>query len=93
MSPAFIYLLFILTSAQGALLSCPKGCIKYGNCNGETGNCECPFGRGGEACEIDLLPACRLSPEAPGQYFFQPLSIEYIYHLPIKCLLQPIVGR
>jgi hypothetical protein len=47
---------------------CPDGCTKYGNCNAATGTCECPFGRGGEACEIDYLPSCRMRPEANGEH-------------------------
>ena len=43
---------------------CPDGCTKFGNCNAATGECECPFGRTGKACEEDLLPACRLTPDS-----------------------------
>ncbi|KAL4449410.1 hypothetical protein ABPG77_007054 [Micractinium sp. CCAP 211/92] len=41
---------------------CHPDCTKYGNC-GEDGHCKCPFGRMGEACEIDFLAPCRQSPE------------------------------
>ncbi|KAL4449411.1 hypothetical protein ABPG77_007055 [Micractinium sp. CCAP 211/92] len=41
---------------------CHPDCNKYGNC-GEDGHCRCPFGRIGEACEIDFLAPCRQSPE------------------------------
>lgn len=52
------------TAAKVDALPCPDGCTKYGNCNSATGECECPFGRAGKACEEDLLPACRLTPES-----------------------------
>ena len=60
---------------------CPKNCEKHGNCNRETGQCECPFGRGGEACQVDLLPACRLAPDAPA-------SCGHVSLKPCECLRQ-----
>jgi hypothetical protein len=50
---------------SGQPLSCHKNCTKFGNCNQETGKCECPFGRIGKACEKDRLSACRLTPSSP----------------------------
>lgn len=50
---------------SGQPLSCHKGCSKFGNCNQETGKCECPFGRTGASCHQDQLTACRLSPSGP----------------------------
>ena len=38
---------------------CAPGCTRLGNCNAQTGECECPYGRAGPACEVLLLPACR----------------------------------
>jgi hypothetical protein len=38
---------------------CAPGCTRLGNCNAQTGECECPYGRAGPACETLLLPACR----------------------------------
>lgn len=38
---------------------CAPGCSKRGNCNHETGICECPYGRMGHECEKVILPACR----------------------------------
>jgi EGF-like domain len=46
-------------------LSCEKECTKYGNCNQETGECECPFGMTGPTCKEDKLSACRLTPTSP----------------------------
>jgi hypothetical protein len=39
---------------------CHPDCTKRGNCNLDTGQCECPFGLAGRACSQLLLPACRL---------------------------------
>jgi len=50
---------------SGQPLSCHEGCTKFGNCNQETGTCECPFGRTGASCHIDQLAACRLTPSGP----------------------------
>ncbi|GFR40151.1 hypothetical protein Agub_g707, partial [Astrephomene gubernaculifera] len=36
----------------------------HGNCNGETGQCDCPFGLAGPACTERLFPACHSSHEA-----------------------------
>lgn len=44
---------------------CPQGCTKHGNCNGETGTCDCPFGYGGADCSTRLLPACHLAADLP----------------------------
>ena len=38
---------------------------RAGNCNLETGKCQCRWGRLGDNCEVDALPACRLTPEHP----------------------------
>ena len=54
--------------------SCEKNCEKFGNCNREFGRCECPYGRDGDACEIDLLPACRLAKDGPA--FCGPASLK-----------------
>lgn len=48
----FLVLLFLATAGQVAgsshfkesLRACAPGCETAGNCNGETGTCECPFG-------------------------------------------------
>ncbi|PSC71723.1 exportin-1-like isoform X2 [Micractinium conductrix] len=37
---------------------------KLANC-GEDGKCSCPWGRLGDACEIDFLAPCRQSPSSP----------------------------
>ncbi|EFJ41400.1 acetylglucosaminyltransferase [Volvox carteri f. nagariensis] len=42
---------------------CPAGCTSHGNCNGETGLCECRFGFGGPDCSTRLLPACHSAPD------------------------------
>lgn len=51
------------------LKACAKGCERHGNCNGETGECECPFGFGGErearpgggaAAQVWLVRSCAL---------------------------------
>ncbi len=39
---------------------CHANCTKRGNCNLETGQCDCPFGLAGRWCEQLLVPACRL---------------------------------
>ncbi|GIL81236.1 hypothetical protein Vretimale_1194 [Volvox reticuliferus] len=41
--------------------TCDPGCNKYGNCNGETGQCDCPFGLAGPTCTEKLFPACHSS--------------------------------
>lgn len=41
---------------------CHPDCPKYGTCSGD-GFCKCPFGRKGEACEIDELAPCRQMPD------------------------------
>ena len=41
-----------------AVRNCTEGCTNHGNCNGETGQCECMFGFGGADCSQRLLPAC-----------------------------------
>jgi hypothetical protein len=38
---------------------CGPGCTKYGNCNHETGQCDCPYGRFGNDCQDMFAPACR----------------------------------
>ncbi|KAG2485167.1 hypothetical protein HYH03_016057 [Edaphochlamys debaryana] len=45
--------------------SCDPECSKIGNCNGETGQCDCPFGLTGPTCREQLFPACHSSLE-PG---------------------------
>lgn len=45
--------------------NCHPKCRENGNCNRETGECECRFGYDGEACEIDRLSTCRSAPGAP----------------------------
>ncbi|GFR49822.1 hypothetical protein Agub_g11762 [Astrephomene gubernaculifera] len=45
--------------------TCHPDCTKLGNCNGETGQCECPFGLTGPNCSDRLFPACHSSTE-PG---------------------------
>ncbi len=37
---------------------CAAGCEARGTCNRELGRCDCPPLRGGEACEVRLLPSC-----------------------------------
>jgi hypothetical protein len=51
--------------ASAQPFSCGKECYKFGNCNQETGECECPFGRIGKHCHKDQLSACHLSPTGP----------------------------
>ncbi|KAG2488196.1 hypothetical protein HYH03_013190 [Edaphochlamys debaryana] len=41
--------------------TCDPGCNRLGNCNGETGQCDCPFGLTGPTCAQRLLPACHPS--------------------------------
>ncbi|GLI65728.1 hypothetical protein VaNZ11_009332 [Volvox africanus] len=43
--------------------NCPAGCIDHGNCNGETGICECRFGFGGPDCSRRIMPACHSTPD------------------------------
>ncbi|GFR49821.1 hypothetical protein Agub_g11761 [Astrephomene gubernaculifera] len=45
--------------------TCHPDCTKNGNCNGETGECDCPFGYTGPSCSDRLFPACHSSAE-PG---------------------------
>ncbi|KAG2491281.1 hypothetical protein HYH03_010287 [Edaphochlamys debaryana] len=45
---------------------CASGCGTRGNCNYETGRCECPWGWDGDTCEVDYLVACRQTPDDPG---------------------------
>ncbi|KAG2492559.1 hypothetical protein HYH03_009221 [Edaphochlamys debaryana] len=47
-------------------MPCPAGCSTRGNCNYETGRCECPWGWSGDACEVDSMAACRQTPDDPG---------------------------
>ena len=63
------FTLFLVFSHQvyGQPFTCDTNCRKFGNCNLETGECECPLGRAGKACENDKLPACRITPESPGR--------------------------
>ncbi|KAG2494879.1 hypothetical protein HYH03_007118 [Edaphochlamys debaryana] len=46
--------------------TCPERCTQNGNCNAETGKCNCNWGWEGEACEVDRLAACRQTPDDPG---------------------------
>ncbi|GFR40869.1 hypothetical protein Agub_g1520 [Astrephomene gubernaculifera] len=46
--------------------ACATGCTSRGNCNGETGKCECPWGYTGDACEVDRMAACRQTSDDPG---------------------------
>ncbi|KAG2484064.1 hypothetical protein HYH03_017084 [Edaphochlamys debaryana] len=79
--PLSALLLAVLLSASGRRLlepgggsggvvqgrkPCARGCLDRGNCNYETGRCECPWGWRGEACEVDFLAACRQTPDDPG---------------------------
>ncbi|KAG2488197.1 hypothetical protein HYH03_013191 [Edaphochlamys debaryana] len=41
--------------------TCHPECSRHGNCNGETGQCDCPFGLTGPTCTERLLPACHPS--------------------------------
>ncbi|PNW87478.1 hypothetical protein CHLRE_02g144100v5 [Chlamydomonas reinhardtii] len=58
-----------LSAVQGAAQSpfkeeiktCHPDCTKFGNCNGETGQCDCPFGLTGPSCQERLFPACHSS--------------------------------
>ncbi|GLC68059.1 hypothetical protein PLESTF_000640400 [Pleodorina starrii] len=45
---------------------CASGCNDRGNCNFETGQCECPWGYTGSACEVDRMAACRQTQDDPG---------------------------
>jgi hypothetical protein len=38
---------------------CHLECSTYGNCNFETGQCDCPYGKTGPACKEMFAPACR----------------------------------
>ncbi|KAG2495916.1 hypothetical protein HYH03_006153 [Edaphochlamys debaryana] len=58
--------------------TCDPECTKYGNCNGETGQCDCPFGLAGSNCTQRLLPACHSSKE-PGT------TPAYGYRYPKNC--------
>ncbi|KAG2485165.1 hypothetical protein HYH03_016055 [Edaphochlamys debaryana] len=44
--------------------SCDPECTKHGNCNGETGQCDCPFGLTGPTCTERLFPACHSSKDS-----------------------------
>ncbi|KAI3430530.1 hypothetical protein D9Q98_005123 [Chlorella vulgaris] len=60
------------------LKSCPAECSKHGNC-GDNGECMCPFGRTGQACETDFLAPCRLGPDSPATCdFTHPQSCECV---------------
>ncbi|KAG2488188.1 hypothetical protein HYH03_013182, partial [Edaphochlamys debaryana] len=41
--------------------TCHPECSRLGNCNGETGQCDCPFGLTGPTCTERLIPACHPS--------------------------------
>ncbi|KAG2485164.1 hypothetical protein HYH03_016054 [Edaphochlamys debaryana] len=59
--------------------ACDPGCSKHGNCNGETGQCDCPFGLTGPTCTERLLPACHPSANAsaiPAYGFWFPKNCE-----------------
>ena len=60
---------------------CHRDCRKLGNCNLDTGECQCPFGREGAACEIDHLSACRPDPEGPAY-------CEHVMLKPCQCYRQ-----
>ena len=60
---------------------CHPDCTQIGNCNIETGECQCPFGREGAACEIDHLSACRPDPEGPAY-------CEHVMLKPCQCYRQ-----
>ncbi|KAG2484066.1 hypothetical protein HYH03_017086 [Edaphochlamys debaryana] len=79
--PLSALLLAVLLSASGRRLlepgrgsggvvqgrkPCAPGCSDRGNCNYETGRCECPWGWRGEACEVDSMRVCRQTPDDPG---------------------------
>ena len=60
----FIHIAFIITLNGLTSLSprsCPPGCLLNGNCNKETGTCECNLGFKGPSCEETELGACRSS--------------------------------
>ncbi|KAG2489763.1 hypothetical protein HYH03_011714 [Edaphochlamys debaryana] len=44
---------------QPSEAQCHPDCTKRGNCNRETGQCECPYGFTGPTCEEGLIPACQ----------------------------------
>lgn len=70
---------------------CAKGCENRGNCNRETGECECPFGFVGPACEKLIYPACRSAdtPDAlPWYGYITPKSCECY-----RQLEAPVEGR
>lgn len=60
-------LLVLLLAAQAVAqpFECAPGCTERGNCNPDTGDCICPYGYVGKACEVDALSACRLAPGSP----------------------------
>ncbi|KXZ52343.1 hypothetical protein GPECTOR_10g976 [Gonium pectorale] len=37
---------------------CPNACSGWGNCNHDTGACDCPAGRGGPDCGLPLKRPC-----------------------------------
>ena len=56
---------------------CDPRCIERGNCNRETGTCECMIGFNGPACETPILPACQASAnDLPFWGNFYPKSCE-----------------
>ncbi|GIL47983.1 hypothetical protein Vafri_4706 [Volvox africanus] len=72
--PAWLVVLLVVIrgalSANEAVLQvkkeCAPGCTNRGNCNFETGQCECPWGYAGPACEVDRMSACRQTQDDPG---------------------------
>lgn len=62
---AALGLLLAVELARSQPFECESSCTKWGNCNPETGKCHCRWGRSGDNCEIDALPACRLTPDRP----------------------------
>ncbi|EFJ41257.1 acetylglucosaminyltransferase [Volvox carteri f. nagariensis] len=69
----WVALLLAICSALGfqeavvkSVKQCAPGCTDRGNCNAETGDCECPWGYTGQACEVDRMAVCRQTPDDPG---------------------------
>mmetsp|Transcript_30242 Transcript_30242/g.89753 ORF Transcript_30242/g.89753 Transcript_30242/m.89753 type:complete len:254 (+) Transcript_30242:71-832(+) len=62
-----VLVLALALSARGSRSDrdCAPGCEAVGNCNRDTGTCECPVGRSGAACETWELGACRPSADSP----------------------------